>query len=266
MLVFATGAHFFGSMLGMATEQEIWVRHYAGDFGRNAQTQATLQSLSGGISFAINPLVAAWTDAYGRRGMMLFAQLMSLLRCILSVRRPTVSSMVVGDLTRSITMSTWFIASQASVGDLYKDDLATFSRVQSFVQMMPPAMSIVCPLMGASLAKVDLRLPFLVGAAIYLGTMVASVCALPETCAAKDRVRFNWRVSNPTSFLKLFCRGAQLRSLAAVEALSSMVDGRATFSIGMLQRQQLLGWEMTERTRFMSYASAIYVRVLSRRP
>jgi len=39
------GMHFLGSMLGMQAEQEIWNRHYKGDFGANAKTQAMLQSV-----------------------------------------------------------------------------------------------------------------------------------------------------------------------------------------------------------------------------
>ena len=51
------GMHFLGSMLGMQAEQEIWIRHFAGNFGANARMNATLQSISGVISFIINPII-----------------------------------------------------------------------------------------------------------------------------------------------------------------------------------------------------------------
>ena len=51
----------------MPAEQEIWLRHYAGNFGQNAKTQALLQSISGVVSLAPNPVIAGVADAYGRR-------------------------------------------------------------------------------------------------------------------------------------------------------------------------------------------------------
>ena len=253
------GMHFLGSMLGMQAEQEIWIRHFAGNFGANARMNATLQSISGVISFVINPIIAAITDAYGRRGMMIVGMVLSFWRCASMVASPSILNTVIGDLSRSLTMSTFFISSQAAMGDLFKSEPKLYSKYQSMTAMMPPAMSIVCPMVGQKLAARDLRLPYAVGAAIYVVNIASALFVLPETLQAADRVPFSVRGSNPLTFTKLFVNGARMRLLATLEAVSAMVDGRATFQIGMLQKREYFGWDMQQAARFQSLSSALYV-------
>jgi hypothetical protein len=52
-------------------------------------------------------------------------------------------------------------------------------------------------------------------------------------------------------------RSCSLRALAILEMVGSMCDGRATWQIGNLHRQSVLGWDATTRGRFMS-ASSIF--------
>ena len=47
------------------------------------------------------------------------------------------------------------------------------------------------------------------------------------------------RTSNPLNFLRLFVNGRTLRSLAVVEALGALVDGRAISQVSQVQRQEL---------------------------
>ena len=245
-LVFGTGMHFLGSMIGMQAEQEIWIKHFAGNFAANASMNGRLQALSGIISFAINPIIAAASDAFGRRPCMLVAQATALWRCVAMAANPSVTNLVIGDLSRSLTMSAWFIAAQASLGDLFKTEPNVYGKYQSFFQMMPPAMSMVCPMLGHALAARSLRLPYAVGTVLYLINMLTVWFVLPETCGAKERVPFSVRGSNPLTFTKLFANGPRLRLLALAEAVSALTDGRATFQVGMLDRRSRLGWNMKQ--------------------
>ena len=54
--------------------------------------------------------------------MMLFAELASLLQRMGQVAAPNLTQLVVADLLRAFTMSSWFISTLAAFGDLYKDD------------------------------------------------------------------------------------------------------------------------------------------------
>ncbi len=258
-LVFGTGMHFIGMMIGMQAEQEIWIQHFAGDFAANASMTGRLQSISGIISFAINPIIAAASDAFGRRPCMLVAQATALWRCAAMSANPSITNLIIGDLSRSLTMSTWFIAAQASLGDLFKTEPKVYGRFQSFFQMMPPAMSIICPMLGQTLAARSLRLPYVVGTLMYLINMVNVWLAIPETCDQVARVPFSIRGFNPLSFSKLFVNGSRLRLLALAEALSALADGRSTFQVGMLDRRSRLGWDMKQAAQFQSFASGLYV-------
>ena len=49
-----------GGSLGMQAEYEVFNRHYAGNYGQNAKTQALIQSASGVISLLIQPFIGSF--------------------------------------------------------------------------------------------------------------------------------------------------------------------------------------------------------------
>lgn len=149
LLIWASSCYFVGAFLGNAAEQEIWLQYYKGDFGANAMTQGMIQSVSGLTSMALQQLVANFTDAYGRRPVILFAQASSLIRCLSMLLAPNVLTVVVGDLARAFTLSTWFISVQAALGDLFKSEPQRHSKFNAFFMMLPPATGIICPLLGS---------------------------------------------------------------------------------------------------------------------
>jgi hypothetical protein len=50
-----------------------------------------------------------------------------------------------------------------------------------------------------------------------------------------------------------------LRSLAVLEMVGSMCDGRATWQIGNIHRQAVLAWDVNTRGRFMSVSSVFSI-------
>ena len=80
-----------------------------------SRLQLKLLDFYDGIGFAANPIIAALTDTFGRRGMLLLAQVFSVARSLTMVASPNLPMVIVGDLTRTLTMSTWFIGAQAGV-------------------------------------------------------------------------------------------------------------------------------------------------------
>ena len=79
------------------------------------------------------------------------------------------------------------------------------------------------------------------------------------------------RRANPLTFTRLFTNGTRLRALALLECIGSLCDGRATWQVQNLHRQQLMGWEVATRGRFMSVTSvfstagyAVAARMFSR--
>lgn len=258
-LITASSSYSFGMMLGLQAEQELWRRVFKGDANRNAQTQALLESASGAISFAINPLIAAHTDAFGRKPSMLFAQLLACLRCSVMVVSPKIGSMVFSNLARIFCFSTWSISLQASLGDLYKAEPQQYAKFNNYFQMIGPMMMAICPALGARVAQRDLRLPFVVGAALTLANAGMALAWFPETCQPCARVPFTFRSTNPLTFMKLLVNGSRLRRLALCEFFGGMAEGKATAQISTVQRQQLFQWTIAEQGRFQSLSGAVVV-------
>ena len=89
----------------------------------------------------------------------------------------------------------------------------------------PRVIYAVFPVIGAALARRDLRLPFAVGSAFYLLNIAAALAALPETCQADMRVPFTVRGSNPLTFVKLFRAGPRLSSDGASHGVGASAAG-----------------------------------------
>ena len=258
-LVLASFFFFFSEALGRQAEVEIWNRHYAGNFAQNAKTQALLQSISGVVSLVLNPVIAASTDAFGRKPVWIFAEVASALACLARVVSPSIGALVLNDLARPLMWSTWYIATAAAMGDLYKREPALYQKFTAYFQMMQPLKEIITPVIGSSLAQRDLRLPSLVGFLLYLASIPWTLSKVPETCGRAARVPFQVKGANPLTFARLFVNGGRLRLLAFFELLGSLVDGRATYQISVVQRQEVLGWGMEERARFQTFSAASYV-------
>ena len=97
--------HVFAMMVSMQAEQEIWLRHYAGNFAAQASVQSKIQSISGILSFLLNPVIASISDHVGRKPLMVAASVMSMLRSVMTASHPSVFTTIVGDFVRPFTMS-----------------------------------------------------------------------------------------------------------------------------------------------------------------
>ena len=68
-----------------------------------------------------------------------------------------------------------------------------------------------CPMIGAWLAGISLRLPWAVCAVSFAVMVAGAHRYLAETLPPPERVPFKLKGSNPLNFVKLFRRGPQLR-------------------------------------------------------
>ena len=100
--------------------------------------------------------------------------------------RPTVSSLVVSNLLVVATVYSWLLGTFAAVGDVHGADPQGLALAQSRLQLMQPLAGLVCPRIGAKLATISVRIPYLLAAAAYsVQTLV--VLGLPETLAKAGR-------------------------------------------------------------------------------
>lgn len=167
---------------------------------------------------------------------------------------PTITSVIAADVGRTFTMNTWYISVLASFGDLFKAEPERYSKFVAAFQAQATVFMAVFPAVGARLAATrGLQRPPALAAGISLVLAALFSVALPETCEKHMRKPLTIRGSNPLNFLRLFTKGWKLFVLGVVEALQGLLDGRATFYISMVQRDEVFGWTMEERSRYTSF-------------
>lgn len=267
-LLVHSGVHWFALILRMQAENELWIRHYSGDFAAQAKTVGNTRSAASALGFILTPIFAGLTDAYGRKPVLLLASVASVLKNVIVVVSPTARSLVVSTGLSTLTMSSWELASQSMIGDNFNatnkgasgaSAAAGLGGALSRLQMMPSCMAIICPVIGGALAARDLRLPFLIQAVLCAINSVA-LLTLPETHPKTARKPFTWKGSNPmVSLSKLFTRGAKLRYLALLQLVSDFTDMRAIWMISDIHRASSLGWSVMDRGKYMSFSSCITI-------
>jgi len=257
LLIATGGLHMVALSLPMAAEQEIWLRHFQGDFGANARQQGLLQAADGVVGLLCNPLIASATDAFGRRPLLILCQSASLLRCLALAASPTVRRVVAGTLLRGFCMSVLFVAAQAALGDLFKSQPQLYGRFVSLFMMTMPLSGVLTPLIGSTLASRSLRLPYVAASVLAALTALATL-QLSETCQPADRVAFKWVRSSPLNFVRLFTSGPRLRMLALTDALGGMTNAQATIQTEMVQRTEQFGWDLMQRASFQSLIFGFY--------
>ena len=201
-----------GSMLAMQAEHEVWLLHYAGNFAEQARVQALVQSVSGALSFVLNPILAGWSDSQGRKPLMMLSPIVSLGKNFYTAwRGPSVFTMIVGDMMRPLTMSAWMIGRQAALGDLLKHSPPKYAAASSKIEMMGQVNMIFSPMISAYLVSIGIRLPWIVATCVYLVTLPVCAWLITETLLPEDRRPFSVadfaRRANPGSFLQLFTKG-----------------------------------------------------------
>ena len=159
------------------------------------------------VALLSNQLIGSTADAVGRKPVMALTHGLSLLRCVAIAASSSVWFVAAGDIVKDFTLSTMFISTAAALGDLFKSDPTQYQRFTALFMMMPPLSGTLCPLIGGFLARRSLRLPFIVGSAVFVASFTIAISVLEETCPTKDRKPFTVAGLNPLSFVRLFVNG-----------------------------------------------------------
>eukprot|EP01051_Picozoa_sp_SAG22_P005311 SAG22_NODE_311_length_12629_cov_20.911891_6_plen_432_part_00 len=249
----------FGIMVRMQTETQMWLNAFAGDYAGQARFQGNMESIAGILGFAITPVLAGLSDAVGRRPLMIMSPCFSVLTNIMIVARPTVGVLAVRRMLMPFSSTPWHSGEAAALADLFKGKPAEYGLAKSRIELVQSCCMIVCPLIGARLAQISLRLPWAVcGVSFTIMAVVASLF-LQETLAVEERVPFRWKGSNPLSFMMLFRRGSKLRLLALAQIWNTVSGRFSTYRYEELHMQQTLQWGLAERGRYSSYRGMLSV-------
>ncbi|UXN59510.1 TCR/Tet family MFS transporter [Phyllobacterium zundukense] len=152
-----------------------------------------------GMQFVFAPLIGNLSDRFGRRPILLTSVITFALDNLICALAPNFAILLIGRILSGISGGSYSTAS-AYIADVSTDE----NRAKNF-GLLGIAFGIgfiLGPIIGGFLGEFGPRIPFYGAALISFLNFVAAYFLLPETLAAKDRRKFEWKRSNPLGALK----------------------------------------------------------------
>jgi DHA1 family tetracycline resistance protein-like MFS transporter len=206
-LIIPVLAPLVGTFTGSQTDQAFW-------YG--------MVSLAFGVAnFFGSPVLGAASDHFGRRPVLLLSTFGLGFAYLVTA---TTSSLVVLLLSRIVSGAT---AASFSVANAYVADITPPERRGQSFGVIGDAFGIgfiIGPLLGGQLAHIDLRLPFLVAAAMSLLNWCYGFFLLPESLPVDRRQPLSWQRANPLGALLHLSRLRGAGGPIAVFALSMLAQ------------------------------------------
>lgn len=181
-----------------------------GDLADASRYYGALVALYSAMQFIFAPIIGALSDRFGRRVVILSSLVGAALNYLLLAFAPNLAWLVVGRVIAGITGAS-FSAATAYIADVTPSE----KRASAF-GLIGAAFGlgfIIGPALGGVLGDVDLRLPFLVAAALNGLNVVYGIFVLPESLAREHRRPFSLRRANSFAALKNLTRSPILLGL-----------------------------------------------------
>jgi MFS transporter, DHA1 family, tetracycline resistance protein len=190
-----------------------------GDTARAAEIFGIFGTAWALMQFLFSPVIGALSDAYGRRPVVLIANLGLGLDYILMALAPNLWWLFVGRVISGIT------AANVSTGFAYITDVtAPENRAKNF-GMIGAAFGlgfVLGPALGGVFGAIDPRLPFWIAAGLSLANALYGVFVLPESLPPERRMPFALKRANPVGSLVLLRSHPELTGLAGSEFLGDL--------------------------------------------
>ncbi len=169
------------------------------------------------MQFIFSPVQGALSDCFGRRPIILLANLGSGIDNLLLATAPNLWFLLVARMISGIAAASFACAAA------YVTDVTAPDRRAARFGLISVAFGfglVTGPAIGALLSGINLRLPFLVSAGLCLTNFLFGLFVLPESLPAQARTRWHWRRANPVASLQLLRERPGLSGLAWVSILS----------------------------------------------
>jgi DHA1 family tetracycline resistance protein-like MFS transporter len=167
---------------------------HGGDVSAAAHTVALLGALFALMQFLFAPVLGALSDQFGRRPVILGSLFGAGLDYLLLAFAPTLGWLYVARAVLGITNA------NISAATAYIADISPPEKRAANFGLIGAAFGlgfIAGPALGGLLGDRDLRLPFLVAAALTLANWLYGWFVLPESLAPANRRKFAWSRANP---------------------------------------------------------------------
>jgi len=191
-----------------------------GDTAMASEINLVFTTMFGIMQFFCAPVLGLLSDRFGRRPILLISIFGLGIDFLFMAFAPTLLWLFLGRVVNGATAA-GFSTANAYVADV----TAPENRAKAY-GMMGAAFGLgftLGPVLGGFLATIDLRLPFLVCAALALLNWLYGYFVLPESLPKERREKtLNWRKANPLGSLRLLRSKADLLGLATVGFLFQM--------------------------------------------
>ncbi|MBV9418138.1 MAG: MFS transporter, partial [Alphaproteobacteria bacterium] len=172
-----------------------------GDTANAADWGVTFNVCGGLMSFFIGPMLGLLSDRFGRRPVLLLSITGLGLDFLFMAFAPSLGWLFVGRLISGATSGVF------STANAYVADVTPPERRARAFGWMGAAFTVgflLGPAVGGFLGDINLRLPFLVAAALTLVNVLYGFFVVPESLPESRRATsFHWRRANPLGSLRL---------------------------------------------------------------
>lgn len=173
------------------------------------------------MQFLFAPLIGALSDRFGRRPVILLALAGMGINYLVLAFAPSLWLFALGRMIAG-TLGATFTAAGAYLADVTPPE----KRAQSF-GLIGAAFGfgfITGPALGGVLGDIDLRLPFIVAAALSAADFVFAYFALPESLARENRRSIDLRQANPIGALREISRYGSVLGLIVIFVLAMFAN------------------------------------------
>jgi MFS transporter, DHA1 family, tetracycline resistance protein len=192
----------------------------AGDTARAAVWTMVFGVTWGCMQFLWGPVLGSLSDRFGRRPVLLISIFGLGVDFLFMAFAPSIWWLLVGRVLNGLTAAS-FSTANAYVADVTPPQ----DRARRF-GMMGSAFSfgfLIGPVIGGGLALINLRLPFMVAAALALANGLYGFFILPESLPPERRMaKFEWLKSNPIASLGFIRAHGSMTGLSSIYFLFMM--------------------------------------------
>ena len=193
-----------------------------GDTAAAADWNVAFSVFGGAMSFLAGPVLGLLSDRFGRRPVLLLCIGGLGFDFLFMAFAPSLAWLFVGRLISGATSGV-FSTANAYVADITPPE----GRARAF-GWMGAAFSVgflAGPAIGGYLGDINLRLPFIVAAALTLVNALYGYFVVPESLPQSKRTTaFHWRRANPLGSLRLLRSHHELLPLASVGFLNQLAN------------------------------------------
>ena len=209
---------------------------------RAAYIMSTIQVVIALGDFVVGPVLGAWADAYGRKGIVLIAPaIQGIFRAAIAVR-PSVGLFVGFQMVQGVTNIAYHRVLSLMIGDIVPRHTFEYQRVGGRIDKVNTVLGLFFLVLGGS---VSLRNGFLSSSLLNLAGFLTIAMVMTDTLRPEARVPFTLKNAHPFAFISFFNKSPMLRKVGLFALLSEAPNFQGYEGLFFIHK---FSWMKRERT------------------